>query len=183
MSVIDTIRVVRGDITKIPTDAIVNAANESLLGGGGVDGAIHTAAGPELLEECKELCGCPTGEAKVTKAYRLPAKFVIHTVGPVWRGGIDDEHRLLGRCYRRSLEEAAKRGCRTIAFPAISCGAYGFPVEHAARTAVRAVTNYLSENDFFEEVDLVCFDEKTEKALRHALDERSQELTEEDEAS
>ncbi len=183
MSVIDTIRVVRGDITKIPADAIVNAANESLMGGGGVDGAIHKAAGPELLQECKELRGCPTGDAKATKAYSLPAKFVIHTVGPVWHGGTSDEHRLLGRCYRRSLEEAAKKGCRRIAFPAISCGAYGFPVDHAARTAVRAVTNYLSENDFFEEVDLVCFDETTEQAVRQALHERSRELTEDDEAS
>src|SRR5437763_2758179 len=130
------IEIVQGDITKLNVDAIVNAANETLLGGGGVDGAIHRGAGPELLEECRKLNGCATGEAKITKGYKLPAKRVIHTVGPVWHGGKHNEDELLARCYRNSLALAAKHSVRTIAFPAISTGAYRFPIERAARIAL-----------------------------------------------
>ena len=130
------IEIVRGDITKLDVDAIVNAANTTLLGGGGVDGAIHRAAGPELLAECRTLGGCRPGEAKITRGYRLPARFVIHTVGPVWRGGKHGEPETLANCYRNSMKLAVENETRTIAFPAISCGAYGYPIEEAARIAL-----------------------------------------------
>ena len=148
---------IQGDITKQKVEAIVNAANTSLLGGGGVDGAIHRAAGPELLEECRSLGGCKTGEAKITKGYRLSAQFVIHTVGPIWKDGRSGEDELLRSCYRRSLELAKQHGIRTIAFPSISTGAYRFPIERAARIAVETVRQFLAEADEFDQVLLVCF--------------------------
>jgi O-acetyl-ADP-ribose deacetylase (regulator of RNase III) len=152
------IKLIQGDITKIEVDAIVNAANTSLLGGGGVDGAIHRAAGPELLEACRLLGGCKTGEAKVTKGFKLPAKFIIHTVGPVWREGIQDEEQLLAACYRNSLQLAAENGCKTVAFPNISTGVYHFPKDLAAKIAVREVTLFLEKNKVPETVVFVCFD-------------------------
>jgi O-acetyl-ADP-ribose deacetylase (regulator of RNase III) len=157
----EAIVIVQGDITKQNVDAIVNAANTSLLGGGGVDGAIHRAAGPELLEECRTLHGCPTGEARLTRGYRLPARWVIHTVGPVWRGGHDLEDELLANCYRRSLEVAAQNGVRRVAFPAISTGVYGFPLERATRIAVREVLAFLKDHPSLEKVLFVCFDGRT----------------------
>ncbi len=163
------IAVVRGDITTIAVDAIVNAANPTLLGGGGVDGSIHRAAGPELLEECRTLGGCATGEAKITGAHRLPARFVIHTVGPVWRGGGAGEDALLARCYAASLRLAADRGVRTIAFPAVSTGAYRFPAERAAQIAVAAVRQFLAEDVTLERVLLVCRGEAGCRALAGAL--------------
>ncbi|HEX2945601.1 MAG TPA: O-acetyl-ADP-ribose deacetylase [Clostridia bacterium] len=165
------ISIILGDITKVHADAIVNAANNSLLGGGGVDGAIHRAAGPGLLEECRRLHGCDTGEAKLTKGYALPAQYVIHTVGPVWWGGQRDEDRLLADCYRNSLKLAAENGIRTIAFPSISTGAYKFPVERAAGIALRGISGFLHENGSIDEVFIVCFDDKTKKAYDEALTE------------
>ena len=153
----DRITVVEGNITKQRVDAIVNAANMTLLGGGGVDGAIHRAAGPGLLEECRALGGCRTGQAKITKGYNLPAKWVVHTVGPVWQGGGRREDELLASCYRESLELAVKNGVRTIAFPAISTGVYGFPFERATAIAVREVKRFLKETPSLEKVVFVCF--------------------------
>lgn len=152
------IEAVKGDITCQKVDVIVNAANHSLLGGGGVDGAIHRAAGPELLEECRKLNGCGTGEAKITSAYKLLATWVIHTVGPVWYGGDRDEDRLLANCYRNSLMLAQRCFARTIAFPSISTGAYRFPIERASKIAVHEMRNFLLENTSFERVIIVCFD-------------------------
>jgi len=164
------IEVVRGDITSQKVDAIVNAANSSLLGGGGVDGAIHGAAGPELLEECRRLKGCPTGDAKITKGYRLAAKWVIHTVGPVWRGGSHNEDRLLASAYRSSLELARDSWIRSLAFPSISTGAYGYPLSEASRIAVNAVEEYLRKQDTsLREVVFVLFDTRSLEAYFAAL--------------
>ena len=168
---VERIRLVADDITRLAVDAIVNAANRSLLGGGGVDGAIHRAAGPELLAECRTLGGCETGQAKLTRGYCLPARFVIHTVGPIWQGGDRGEPELLAACYRNSLELAAEHGVRNIAFPAISCGVYRYPLPDAARIAVREVRRFLAGDAQIETVYLVCFDETVRQAYQQALAE------------
>ena len=164
------IEIIKGDITKQTVDAIVNAANCSLLGGGGVDGAIHRAAGPELLAECRTLNGCRTGEAKITKGYRLPAKFVIHTPGPVWHGGNHGEPALLASCYRSCLELASQYGCKTVDFPSISTGVYHFPLEKASVIAIKTIAEYLSEHPELERVRMVCFDEGTKRYYDAALE-------------
>jgi O-acetyl-ADP-ribose deacetylase (regulator of RNase III) len=164
----DRISVIQGDITRETSDAIVNAANTALLGGGGVDGAIHRAAGPQLLEECRALDGCPTGEAKITSGYRLPARWVIHTVGPVWHGGNHGEESLLARCYRNSLALARDRDMRSVSFPSISTGAYGFPVARASEIALREITNFLKANAVPARIRIVCFDDRTLEAYRAA---------------
>ncbi len=168
---LDRVNIVRGDITLQQVDAIVNAANTSLLGGGGVDGAIHRAAGPQILEECRTLGGCPTGAARITGGYRLAAKWVIHTVGPVWRGGSRGEDELLESCYRNSLQLARQHRLRTIAFPSISTGAYGFPVSRACRIAVREILNFLEQNALPDQVTVVCFDGETFQKYHVALKE------------
>jgi O-acetyl-ADP-ribose deacetylase (regulator of RNase III) len=163
------IEIVRGDITKLEIDAIVNAANTTLLGGGGVDGAIHRAAGPELLMECRTLGGCRPGEAKITRGYRLPAQFVIHTVGPVWRGGTHGEPETLANCYRNSLQVAVENGIKTVAFPAISCGAYGYPVQEAAQIALKTSREFLANDDKIDKVIFVLWGDDIDDAYRRLL--------------
>ena len=163
------IEMVRGDITTLDVDAIVNAANETLLGGGGVDGAIHRAAGPELLAECRALGGCEPGEAKLTRGYHLPARFVIHTVGPIWRGGKHGEARILANCYRNSFQLAVENEIKTIAFPAISCGAYGYPIEQAAQIALQTTRGFLADNGDLAKVIFALWDEDVYEAFVSTL--------------
>jgi O-acetyl-ADP-ribose deacetylase (regulator of RNase III) len=163
------IEIKKGDITKLKVDAIVNAANTSLLGGGGVDGAIHRAAGPELLEFNRKLGGCSTGEAKISPGFKLPAKFIIHTVGPVWDGGKNNEDKLLANCYKNSLKLARENKVKTIAFPAISTGVYRFPLERATKIAVDEVKKFLEKNESIEKVIFVCFDEETYQVYKDVL--------------
>ncbi|MFO7918454.1 MAG: O-acetyl-ADP-ribose deacetylase [Anaerolineae bacterium] len=174
----DRLNIIQGDITELDVDAIVNAANEMLLGGGGVDGAIHRAAGPELLEECRTLGGCEMGQAKITGGYDLKADWIIHTVGPVWQGGDANEDNILAQCYRDSLALAQEHPIETIAFPAISTGAYRFPVERAARIAITEVLEFLKENDTPEHVVLVCYGDRTydiyQKVLQEICESRSE---------
>jgi O-acetyl-ADP-ribose deacetylase (regulator of RNase III) len=160
------VQIAEGDITKQKVDAIVNAANNSLLGGGGVDGAIHRAAGPELLEETRKIGGCPTGEARVSKGYKLPAKWVIHTVGPIWKGGHKNEEGLLAGCYRNSLKAAVELGARSLAFPSISTGAYGFPLERATEIAFEETKRFLETDKTLEKIVFVCFGEKALKTYK-----------------
>jgi O-acetyl-ADP-ribose deacetylase (regulator of RNase III) len=164
------IEIILGDITKLKVDAIVNAANRTLLGGGGVDGAIHRAAGPKLLKECKTLCGCPTGEAKITKGYNLPAKFVIHTVGPVWHGENNNEDNLLANCYKNSLRLAVEQKIKTIAFPAISTGVYSFPIERATNIAINTVAEFLRNDTTIEIVIFVCFSKSDYEVYKQILE-------------
>jgi O-acetyl-ADP-ribose deacetylase (regulator of RNase III) len=170
------IEIKKGDITKIKVDAIVNAANSSLMGGGGVDGAIHHAGGPEILEECKKIVAkqgrCPTGQAVITKGGKLPSKYVIHTVGPVWRGGSENEAAKLAECYKNSLKLAVENNCRTIAFPNISTGVYGFPKKEAARIAIKTVRDFLSKSDKIEKVIFVCFDEENGQFMTQIFNQR-----------
>jgi O-acetyl-ADP-ribose deacetylase (regulator of RNase III) len=164
-----SVKVVQGDITKLKVDAIVNAANTSLLGGGGVDGAIHRAAGPELLIECRSLGGCPTGEARITKGYNLSSRFVIHTVGPVWRGGNSGEEELLANCYKNSLQLAAEKELTSIAFPAISTGAYGFPLEQASVIALREAAIFFRKQSTVDTIIFVCFAQRDSQVFAERL--------------
>ena len=166
------IEVIKGDITKLNVDATVNAANESLLGGGGVDGAIHKGAGYELLEECRSLNGCKTGRSKITKGYKLPAKYVIHTVGPVWRGGNRHEEELLKSCYKSALNLAKENGIKTVAFPAISCGIYRFPIDKASQIAINTVKEFINEFDCFEKIIFIDINEKIIETYKNILDEQ-----------
>jgi O-acetyl-ADP-ribose deacetylase (regulator of RNase III) len=163
--------IVRGDITKLDVDAIVNAANTTLLGGGGVDGAIHRAAGPELLTECRALGGCNPGDAKLTRGYRLSARFIIHTVGPIWHGGKHAEPETLANCYRNSLQLAVQNGIKTIAFPAISCGAYGYPIQEAAEIALNTTREFLAHTEKIDQVIFVLWSEEIYEAWRRACEE------------
>jgi O-acetyl-ADP-ribose deacetylase (regulator of RNase III) len=163
------IEIIRRDITKLEVDAVVNAANTTLLGGGGVDGAIHRAAGPELVAECRTLGGCESGEAKITRGYRLPARFVIHTVGPIWRGGKHGEPETLANCYRNSLRLAVENGIKTIAFPAISCGAYGYPIQEAAQIALKTTREFLATTDKIDKVIFVLWGDDVYEAFASAL--------------
>lgn len=164
------LKIVKGDITHMKVDAIVNAANQTLLGGGGVDGAVHRAAGPELRVECEALGGCATGQAKITKGYNLPAQYVIHAVGPVWRGGAKGEPKLLASCYQASLKLAIDNNIKTIAFPALSCGIYGYPANQAAIIAVKEAASFLEKHPEMEEITFVCFDDTIYEAYQYALD-------------
>ena len=165
----ERIEIIEGDITTLEVDAVVNAANTSLLGGGGVDGAIHRAAGPELLAETRTLGGCPTGEARVTKGYRLPARWVIHTVGPIWSGGKKDEDRLLANCYRNTFKAAVQIGAATLAFPSISTGAYRFPLQRAVGIALRETKSFLQADQSIQTVFFVCFGSEVYEAYQEAL--------------
>ncbi len=175
--VLDRVDVVQGDITKLEVDAVVNAANTRLLGGGGVDGAIHRAAGPELLAECRTLNGCPTGEAKITGGYNLPARRVIHTVGPVWHDGGEGEPELLANCYRNSLRLAAENGIKTVAFPSISTGVYGYPIEQASRIAVAETRAFLGNDFVIAKVVFVCFSDSDLACYRKVLSEARAQRT------
>jgi O-acetyl-ADP-ribose deacetylase (regulator of RNase III) len=174
----EALEIVQGDITTLEVDAIVNAANERMLGGGGVDGAIHRAAGPELLKACRAVpevrpgVRCPTGDARLTPGFRLPARFVIHTVGPVWRGGDSGEPKLLASCYRNALQLAGRHALRSIAFPAISCGVYGYPLDRAARIAVTEISGFLADPPSLDRILLVAFDADTRRSLENALESR-----------
>ncbi len=181
MSVWDRIEIARGDITTFEVDAIVNAANSSLMGGGGVDGAIHRAAGPQLKEELKQIRkeqypdGLPPGQAVITKGYNLPAKYVIHTVGPIWRGGTHNEDEILANAYRNSLKIASERKFETVAFPSISTGAYRFPVERAAKIALKTIADFLSQNEYPKKVIMVLYDEPTYEVYKRTYEELSRE--------
>ncbi len=174
----DRIFIVKGDIVRAKTDAIVNAANTSLLGGGGVDGAIHRAAGKELLQECEKLGGCKCGEAKITAGYKLSAKYVIHTPGPIWRGGDKGEDALLRSCYRSCLQLAVENGIKTISFPSISTGVYRFPVERAAKIALEEISRFLKGNKSIEKVQMVCFDTASLQAYKNAYEQIADEKAE-----